>query len=96
MYVYKDKKGDYRCLELSRTPTLLLLTSTMWKNKTKTSKCVSALSHPRRDRRPACRARPVVFAWLRPECSSADQIHTKENEEEAEEKVQDLDWDLLL
>lgn len=36
-----------------------------------------------RDRRPACRARPVVFAWLRPECSSADQIHTEEDEEEA-------------
>lgn len=95
VYVYKDKKGDYRCLELSRPPTLLLLTSTTWKDKTKkTNKCVSALSHPRRGRRPTCRDRPVVFAWLRPECSSADQIHTEEEDEE--EKVQDLDWDWLL
>lgn len=35
----------------------------------------------------------VVFAWLRPECSSADQIHTEEDEGE---EVEDLDVDWLL
>lgn len=39
------------------------------------------------------RSSPVVFAWLRPECSSADQIHTEEDEGE---EVEDLDVDWLL
>lgn len=39
------------------------------------------------------RSSAVVFAWLRPECSSADQIHT---EEDQEEDVEDLDVEWLL
>lgn len=88
MYVYKDKREIIIAWSCHAPYAASTHINHVEKQNTNKQVCVRSLTS-------LSRSSPIVFAWLRPECSSADQIRTEEEEEE-DEKVEDLDVDWLL